>query len=145
MVVEFQFKSGNQLLSKSDVEKETLKSVVVLNPKTDLHSVFVLVSTGGFKFSFCEKMFDRPKLQVHLPTIDDIKRFLPSDAKNLIPALDVLDPNKQERIKRLHSKFHELFPNQDIYDYKRNLRTYYNGNCDLDHAIAVVKKAMREN
>ena len=73
-IIEFQMKSGKQMLSANKIQDEVLKSVVRMCPNAGYKSLFVLLCASGTT-SGTPMPSNNPNIEVYVPTVQQMESF----------------------------------------------------------------------
>ena len=73
-IIEFQMKSGKQMLSANEIQDEVLRSVVHMCPDAGYKSLFVLLCASGTTSgrTVCS---NNPNIKVYVPTVKQMESF----------------------------------------------------------------------
>ena len=74
-IIEFQMKSGKQMLSASKIHKELSKSVVHMCPDAGYKSLFVLLCASGTTSGKTVPPSCNPNIEVYVPTVEQMESF----------------------------------------------------------------------
>ena len=74
-IIEFQMKSGKQMLSASKIHKELSKSVVHMCPDAGYKSLFVLLCASGTTSGKTDPPSFNPNIDLYVPTVERMKSF----------------------------------------------------------------------